>query len=203
VVSIKDAKMRLDSIIAKARIDLYKPIQIAEVLRKSRLEKNIKILDLKTYQNQSIRWRDEVTIRLLNKVSTSSARYQHDVWSTTAMSPELLEILDRENKRTRGGVERYIYLKFSERQATVSSLIDYIDSQNEKSFDLKYLLDEFSAKAGIRRSIDKAYEIIADSLFETIVVSLEAEITISIPLIKQDLWFFCTCYAITNTGLDE
>jgi hypothetical protein len=119
------------------------------------------------------------------------------------MSPELLEILDRENKRTGRGVERYIYLKFSERQATVSSLIAYIDSQNEKSFDLKYLLDEFSAKAGIRRSIDKAYEIIADSLFETIVVSLEAEITISIPLIKQDLWFFCTCYAITNTGLDE
>ncbi|MDB9418993.1 HaeII family restriction endonuclease [Microcystis aeruginosa] len=140
---------------------------------------------------------------MLNKVSTSSARYQHDLWSTTAMSPELLEILDRENKRTGRGVERYIYLKFSERQATVSSLIAYIDSQNEKSFDLKYLLDEFSAKAGIRRSIDKAYEIIADSLFETIVVSLEAEITISIPLIKQDLWFFCTCYAITNTGLDE
>ncbi len=140
MVSIQDAKMRLDSIIAKARIDLYKPIQIAEVLRKSRLEKNIKVLDLKTYQNQSIRWRDEVTIRLLNKVSTSSARYQHDVWSTTAMSPELLEILDRENKRTRGGVERYIYLKFSERQATVSSLIDYIESQNEKSFDGSSLL---------------------------------------------------------------
>jgi len=72
------------------------------------------------------------------------------------MSPELLEILDRENKRTGRGVERYIYLKFSERQATVSSLIAYIDSQNEKSFDLKYLLDEFSAKAGIRRSIDKS-----------------------------------------------
>ena len=62
MVSIKDAKMRLDSIIAKARIDLYKPIQIAEVLRKSRSEKNIKILDLKTYQNQSIRWRDEVIL---------------------------------------------------------------------------------------------------------------------------------------------
>jgi type II restriction enzyme len=173
VANIQEAKTRLDSIIAKARTDLYKPIQIAEVLRKSRLEKNIKILDLKTYQNQSIRWRDEVTIRLLNKVSTSSARYQHDVWSTTAMSPELLEILDRENKRTRGGVERYVYLKFSERQATISSLIAYIDSQNEKSFDLEYLLGEFNYKAGIRRSIDKAYEIIAYSLFETIVVSLD------------------------------
>jgi type II restriction enzyme len=74
VANIQEAKTRLDSIIAKARTDLYKPIRIAEVLRKSRLEKNIKILDLKTYQNQSIRWRDEVTIRLLNKVSTSSAR---------------------------------------------------------------------------------------------------------------------------------
>jgi len=62
MANIQDAKMRLDSIIAKARIYLYKPIQIAEVLRKSRSEKNIKILDLKTYQNQSIRWRDEVIL---------------------------------------------------------------------------------------------------------------------------------------------
>ncbi len=62
MANIQDAKMRLDSIIAKARIDLYKPIQIAEVFRKSRSEKNIKILDLKTYQNQSIRWRDEVIL---------------------------------------------------------------------------------------------------------------------------------------------
>ncbi|MDB9431696.1 HaeII family restriction endonuclease [Microcystis aeruginosa] len=51
MVSIQDAKMRLDSIIAKARIDLYKPIQIAEVLRKSRLEKNIKVLDLRLFGN--------------------------------------------------------------------------------------------------------------------------------------------------------
>jgi len=62
MANIQDAKMRLDSSMAKARIDLYKPIQIAEVLRKSRLEKNIKVLDLKTYQNQSIRWRDEVIL---------------------------------------------------------------------------------------------------------------------------------------------
>ena len=37
---ICEAKKRLDSIIKKARVDLYKPIQIAEVLRYSRLGLN-------------------------------------------------------------------------------------------------------------------------------------------------------------------
>ena len=65
MTNIQNAKMRPDSIIAKARTDFYKPIQIAEVLRKSRLEKNIDIWDLKTYQNRSLRWRDRVSWALL------------------------------------------------------------------------------------------------------------------------------------------
>ena len=48
-----EAKARLDLIIKKARVDLYKPIQIAEVLRRSRIEKDIKVSDLETYRNPS------------------------------------------------------------------------------------------------------------------------------------------------------
>lgn len=125
--NVQEAKNRIDAIIKKARVDLYKPIQIAEVLRYSRLHDDIEILNKETYQNKSLRWRDKVTQRLLNKVSTSSARYQHDVWNSTAMPPELLAVLDTENKRTQGGVERYIYLKFSERQETIASIIAYLD----------------------------------------------------------------------------
>jgi type II restriction enzyme len=203
MTNVQQAKNRLDSIIAKARVDLYKPIQIAEVLRKSRLENIIDIADLKTYQNQSIHWRNQVTKRLLNKISTSSSRYQHDIWNSTAMPPELLNILDEENKRTKGGVESYIYIKFSERQSTVASLIAYIEESDSKSFNLKLLLDMFLAKAGIRRSIDKAYEIVAYSLFETIVVSLDAEITVSIPQDKQELLNEFSDLAKALLGIDE
>ncbi|GFE69283.1 hypothetical protein CFPU101_18930 [Chroococcus sp. FPU101] len=181
--SVQEAKDRLDTIIKKARVDFYKPIQIAEVLRRSRLHNDIDILNKETYQNKSIRWSDEITKRLIGKVSTSSARYQHDVWNTTEMPPELLEILDRENQRTQGVVERYIYFKFSERQKT----IPYIDNTSYNQFELSDLLKLFRVNSGIKRSIDKAYEIITDSLFETLVIALDNKITISIPIDKQDL----------------
>jgi len=45
---IEDAKTRLDSLIKKARVDMYKPIQIAEVLRQSRLKSEINVGDLES-----------------------------------------------------------------------------------------------------------------------------------------------------------
>ncbi|HIK08197.1 MAG TPA: HaeII family restriction endonuclease [Trichormus sp. M33_DOE_039] len=185
--TVEDAKERLDSIINKGRVDLYKPIQIAEVLRRSRLIGDINIQDTSTYQNPSIGWRNEVTKRLLGKVSTSSARYQHDVWNLTAMYPELLTILDTENKRTQGDVECYIYLRFNERQKTVASIIAFVESTSPQDFQLSFLLDKFIKQKGIRRSIDKAYEIVTYSLFETIVVALGTTIKVSIPSKNKEL----------------
>src|SRR5437879_2716543 len=112
--SLEEAKKRLDLIIDKSRVDLYKPIQIAEVLHRSRVEGDIKVSDLSSYRNPSIHWRNEVTIRLLGKCSSSSARYQHDVWSDTAMPPESLVFLDEANRKNDGLVERYIYSRFAE-----------------------------------------------------------------------------------------
>ncbi len=109
MVTIAKAKARLDLILEKARTDLYKPIQIAEVLRRSRIEGGFDIRDVETYRKRSVHWRDEVTQRFMGKGSTSSARYQHDVWNESAMPPAMLAALDTENKRTKGAVERYIY----------------------------------------------------------------------------------------------
>ena len=67
MVTITKAKARLDLILGKARTDLYKPIQIAEVLRQSRLESGFDIRDVETYRNPSIHWRDEVTRRFTGK----------------------------------------------------------------------------------------------------------------------------------------
>ena len=187
MATVQDAKDRLDSIINKGRVDLYKPIQIAEVLRRSRLNGDINIQDISTYQNPSIHWRNAVTTRLLGKVSKSSARYQHDVWNLTAMYPELLIVLDTENKRTRGGVERYIYLRFNERQETVASIIAFLENASPEDFELSVLLEKFVKEIKVRRSIDKTYEIITYSLFETIVVALGATIKVSIPPTSKEL----------------
>jgi len=185
--TVQNAKERLDSIIKKGRVDLYKPIQIAEVLRRSRVNGDINVRNIATFQNPSTHWRNEVSMQLLGKVSTSSARYQHDVWNPTAMPPKFLAILDDENKRTRGGVERYIYIRFSERQETVANIITFIENASPASFELRNLLEMFVIEAGIRRSIDKAYEIVAYSLFETVVVSLGATVKVGIPVNNRDL----------------
>lgn len=96
-ITITNAKERLDYIISIARSDMYKPIQIAEVLYHSRVYGDVDVSNLETYQLRSIHWRDEVTGRLIGKRSTSSARYQHDLWNPTAMSPALLAILDEDD----------------------------------------------------------------------------------------------------------
>ncbi len=179
--NFEQAKERLDSIIRKARTDLYKPIQIAEVLRKSRLEGDIDIFDKSTYQNRSLKWRDKVTLRLSQKRSTSSARYQHDLWNETAMPPNILAVLDQENKRTQGSIEKYIYKCYVEKQGFVSDLIRFVEDATSESFSLPEFLDLFVASPGLRRSVDKAYEIVTYSLFEVIVTTLEARVSVSIP----------------------
>ena len=179
--TLQQAKERLDSIINKGRVDLYKPIQIAEVLRRARLHQDIDILNQKSYQNPSLRWRDTVSKQLLGKICTSSARFQHDLWNETAMPPNFLAVLDQENKQHHGIVEAYIYARFQERQGTVTNLINYITHTSAQQFELPKLLELFLTEAGIRRSIDKAYEIVTYALFETIVTALETTITVNIP----------------------
>ena len=180
-ITVLEAKKRLDSLINKARVDLYKPIQIAEVLYRSRQQGDIEISHLATYQNPSLKWRDEVTRRLMGKASTSSARYQHDVWSNTAMPTDYLSLLDQENKANSGAVEAYIYQRYGQRQGTVSDIIYYIQDATPATFDLSDLLTRFVRYAGIRRSIDKAYEVVTYSLLETIVTSLKATVKVSVP----------------------
>jgi hypothetical protein len=203
MISIEEAKTRLDYIISIARVDLYKPIQIAETLRRSRLTSDVMPLKLETYRNPSIKWRNEVTRRLTGKAATSSARYQHDVWNDTAMPPSFLDALDRENKRTKGAVERYIYLRYVERQGTVAKIMSAIEAAKPETFQLRALLELFVADSGIRRSIDKAYEIISHSLFETVVVSLGVTVKVSVPPSSRELLHEFSDLTRVLLGLDE
>lgn len=185
--TLLEAKQRLDSIINKGRVDLYKPIQIAEVLHRARLHQDIDLTNKQSYQNPSLRWRDQVSKQLLGKICTSSARFQHDLWNDTAMSTDFLVLLDQENQQHHGIVEAYIYARFQERQGTVSNIINYISQKSAQDFELSDLLRLFLTEAGIRRSIDKAYEVVTYALFETIVTALETKITVSIPSHTQKL----------------
>lgn len=201
--TLKEAKTRLDLIIGKSRVDLYKPIHIAEVLHRSRTVGDFDISEIETFQNPSLRWRDAVTNKLAGKVSTSSARYQHDVWNQTAMPVDFLVVLDTENKATNGAIEKYIYARYGERQGTVSSVISAIKEAQPESFKLENLLELFVKESGIRRSIDKAYEIVVYSLFETIISALEARVKVSISHNSKPILQEFSDLAKVLLGVDE
>ena len=104
---IKEAKNALDKVIIKSRIHLYKPIQIAEILYRDRIFGDIDLDNLETYRIKSKSWRDEVCIALLGRISTSSAKFQDDIFN--AIPPKLIAELGKFNKKHNGAVESYIY----------------------------------------------------------------------------------------------
>lgn len=107
------AKESLDKIINKARVHFYKPFQVAEILRQHRLGYIDDLLDLESYKNPSKKWRNDVSMRLVGRCSTSSARYQDDLFNQFATPPEVLSELGKVNEN--GLVEAYIYYRFKEK----------------------------------------------------------------------------------------
>ena len=116
-----EAKQALDKVIAKARVHMYKPIQIAEILHRDRTAGDIDLSSLDTYRNASKKWRDEICIKLTGRASTSSARYQDDLFNDNAVPPSVLAQLGRENRRLGGAVEAYIYERFKQRFSNISA----------------------------------------------------------------------------------
>jgi len=186
-MNIKEAKKSLDKVIEKGRVHLYKPIQVAEILYRDRTEKDIKLIELETYRSSSKKWRDIVCIRFLGRTSTSSARYQDDVFNDNAIPPIVLEALGKENRTKEGIVEAYIYQKFAQRFAQMTSGLDYCLSRNKTTFKLDEFLAMFWNEPGLRRSIDKIYEIVVYSLFSALVEALEVSVEISLNPVKSDI----------------
>ena len=189
-MDVNEAKDRLDKIVNQSRTRYYKPIQIAEVLHRSRVYRDVDVSQLESYRIKSRTWRNEVCTRLLNQTSSSSLDYQDAIWNNPQQMPSnILEILDRENKNYLGIVERYIYARFIEKQDKIVAIIEKIKlaSSEPKKFYLSEVLALFEKKTGMKRSIDKCYEIVTYSLFETIVTGLEAEITVRISQEKLEL----------------
>jgi len=174
------SKQALDSLIRKSRVHLYKPIQIAEILFRNRTEKNWNLNDLESYRNVSKKWRDEVSLLLVGRKSTSSQKYQDNIFEANAMLPALLTQLGEINKKGKGFVEAYIYKALEARLSSVREVEDYIRNSKADTFSVKKLVSIFQTTPGLRRSIDKMYEILVYALFATIVRTLKAEITLEI-----------------------
>lgn len=183
----KKAKIALDKVIDKARVHFYKPIHIAEILYRDRIENDIDVADLNTYRNASKAWRDIICRRFIGRVSTSSARYQDDVFNENAMPPRLLKKLSDENKSKGGIVEAYIYKKFAQRFTQLSSGLAYCTTHDKSNFQVKEFIDLFWHEPGLRRSIDKIYEIIVYSLFSALIDALEVKVEVSINPEKQNI----------------
>ncbi len=180
MITREQAKAALDKVIKKSRVHLYKPIQVAEILYRDRVIKDINLLSLEDYRTKSKKWRDEVSIVLLGRVSTSSTRFQDDLFNANAIPPVVLDALGRENRRTNGAVEAYIYSKFGNKHEQLSNALAYCLDAKAETFDVKKFIDSFWNEPGLKRSIDKIYEIVVYALFSTLVevMNLEIEVTV-------------------------
>lgn len=186
-MSLEKAKKALDSILKKSRVHLYKPIQIAEILYRDRVFHDIDLLNLESYRNKSKKWRDEICIDLLGRICTSSAKFQDNLFETNALPPILINELGIENRKTNGAVEAYIYKNFTDKHDQLSKALAYCINSEPQSFDVKKFIDSFWNEPGLKRSLDKIYEIIVYALFSTIVKTLNIKVEISIDSEHFDL----------------
>lgn len=95
MITREQAKAALDNVIKKSGVHFYKPIEVAEILYRDRVNKDINLLSLEGYRSKSKKWRDEVSIVLLGRVSTSSARFQDDLFNDNATPPSVLDVLGK------------------------------------------------------------------------------------------------------------
>lgn len=198
-----EAKQALDKIISKGRVHLYKPIQIAEILYRDRVYGDIDLADLNTYRNASKRWRDIVCLRFLGRTSTSSARYQDDVFNENAVPPSALEALGTENRQNNGVVEKYIYDRFEQRFSQMSSGLDYCNTHDKSNFQVIDFINLFWNEPGLKRSVDKIYEIVVYALFSALIECLKVKVTVEADKAKQKLLEEFSDFAERVIGLSK
>jgi type II restriction enzyme len=173
-----EAWKAIDNLINKGRVHLYKPIQVAEILHRQRVSSDIKFEDVEDYRNRSKIWRDQVSQRLVGRVSTSSQKYQDNLFDKNAAPPQVLSKLSEINIKGDGIVEKYIYNKLEERLSEVRQAKEYLDKG--MTFKLEEFMSIFTSRAGLKRSIDKAYEIATYSAFSAILALLKVNVEVRV-----------------------
>ena len=155
----KPELVALKSIIDKSRVHFYKPIQIAEILHRFRTNpKMVDFSNLDDIRKVSKTWRDEVSLRLVGNRSTSSAKYQDDLFRAVTFR-NLQELCMEHNQN--GSVEEYIYSEMKKKWDVLLSILNYCVKAKPETFSLKEMEQMFDAESGLKRSIDKMFEIAA------------------------------------------
>ena len=199
----KTAKDHLDTVIRKARVHFYKPIQIAEILHRDRTEKDIDLGDLETYRTPSRKWRDAISLTFIGRISTSSARYQDDLFNSNAIPAAVLVQLGKINRSSNGAVEAYIYTALRDRLSQMSSGLSVVLQANNNSFDLRNFIDSFTRNPGLSRSVDKIFEIVVYALFSTLLEVLEVKIGVRIDNINDTILNEFSDFTEKVLGLSE
>ena len=135
---------------------------------------------MEDYRTKSKRWRDEICRPLLGRVCTSSARFQDDLFNDNAVPPIIINELSKENNRTGGAVESYIYRRFTSKHDQLSEALSYCLNADKNTFNVKHFIDSFWNEPGLKRSLDKIYEIIVYALFSTLVEVLNLKVEVSV-----------------------
>ena len=199
----KTAKDQLDTVIRKARVHFYKPIQIAEILHRDRTEKDIDLKNLETYRTSSRKWRDIISLKFVGRISTSSARYQDDLFNANATPPAVLGQLGKINRDSNGAVEAYIYNALRNRLSQMSSGLSIVLQSDRNSFALRSFIDSFTRDPGLSRSIDKIFEIVVYALFSTLLEALEVKIGVRIENINNTILSEFSDFTEKVLGLSE
>ncbi len=181
------AKRQLDKVINRARVHFYKPIQIAEILYRDRIEGDIDLNDLDSYRASSKKWRDEISLRFVGNISTSSSRFQDNLFEANATPPEVLAHLGIINKNRSGVVEAYIYNALKQRLSQMSAALSYVIQTDCKSFTLRNFINNFTRNPGLARSIDKIYEMVVYALFSTLLEVLKVNSGVRIDNINNTI----------------
>lgn len=197
------AKDHLDTVIKKARVHFYKPIQIAEILRRDRIEEDIDLGNLETYRTPSRKWRDEISLRFIGRVSTSSARYQDDLFNSNATPPTVLLQLGEINRANNGAVEVYIYTALRNRLSQMSLGLSVVLQADSTSFALRNFIDSFTRDPGLSRSVDKIFEIVVYALFSTLLEVLDVKIGVHINNINTTILSEFSDFTEKVLGLSE
>ena len=144
-------------------------LDVAEILYRHRTVGDLTLSDINTYRTYSKRWRDIICKRFLGRTTTSSSRYQDNLFENNATPPEVLMVIGEENKRKSGIVEAYIYRKFIEKHSQMTSGLTYCIKSDIQDFKLTEFIEKFHKNPGLKRSIDKIYEMVVYALFKVII----------------------------------
>jgi len=174
-MNLPSARAKLDHVIQLSRVEMYKPIQIAETLREFSLNKSINPSKLETYRNLSRDLRNRVTLELIGKVSTSSMRFQDDLWNASAMPPEALNALASANSKHQ--VEEYIYQHVYAKSSQMIEIRKVLDQVKTLS-DIQSIFDLFNTP-GLRSSADRLFEVFALSVLQTQIEKSDFTFTLS------------------------